>query len=184
MTGIAGIYRFQLAESLVQHIVHLVPAELFAELLVVGVLVDDTSLHVGDLSKVTPILVGQTETEAGVVCSAGIHPAAYTHFKCGLRNPQSRCYWKLRQWLALDEVDIVGDQAEAVAHIYDSGCDAMTLLGCEDKTGCRSLAHADAEEVNLQPWLLLCDIRIDLEHVRLQDRGVVTIEVERVVLQE
>ncbi|MDY6316493.1 MAG: hypothetical protein SPL49_04665, partial [Oribacterium sp.] len=33
--------------------------------------------------------------------------------------------------LALDEVDIVGDQAEAVAHIYDSGCDAMTLLGCD-----------------------------------------------------
>jgi len=60
----------------------------------------------------------------------------------------------------------------------------MALLGCEDKTGCRGLADADAQEVNLQTWLLLCDIRVDLKHVRLQDRSVVAIEVQRVVLQE
>ena len=166
MKSIAGIQRFELAECFVQHIVHLVPAELLAELLVVGIFVDDTGLHVCNLSKVTPILIGQTEAEAGVVCAAGIHPASDTHLKCGLRNPQSRSYRELWQRLALDEVDVVGNQAEAVTHINDCRRDAMALLCCEDKTGCRSLAYADAKEVNLQTWLLLCDVGVDLKHVR------------------
>ncbi len=60
----------------------------------------------------------------------------------------------------------------------------MTLLGREDETCCRSLANADAEEVNLQAGLLLCDIGADFQHVALKDGCVVTIEVKRVVLKE
>ena len=54
---------FFLSQRLVKHVVHLVPAKLLAELLIVGILIDDASLHIGNLRKVAPVLIGKSEAE-------------------------------------------------------------------------------------------------------------------------
>ena len=57
------IYYVLLAESFVEHVVHLVPTELLAELLIVGVIVDDACFHVSNLGEVAPVLIGQCKAE-------------------------------------------------------------------------------------------------------------------------
>ena len=150
----------------------------------VGVLVDDAALDVGNLGIVAPVFVGESEAEAAVVRTTGIEPAAHAHFEGGFGNPERGSDGQLGQRLALDEVHIVGDEAEAVAHVHDGGRGAVSLLGGKHEAGRRCLAHTDAEEVYLQPGLLLRDVGIDFEHVRFEDGSVVAVEIERVVFEE
>ena len=60
----------------------------------------------------------------------------------------------------------------------------MALLCGEHQSCRRGLAHANAQEVDLQARLLLSNIGVHLQHVGLKDGCVIAVEVQRVVLKE
>ena len=185
-TSSKASYRNQpgLFQRLAEHVVHLVVLELLLEVVGVRLLVDLDVLDGKHLGKIFPVLLGDVVGESTVVRTTGQNPGCSANLECGLRNPESRGYGQLRHGLGLDALNLLRDEAEAVAQVNDSSLDATTGLRGEDETGGLLLADADAEEVYLELWLVAGDERTDLEHVTLQARGLLSGEVQGVVLEE
>ena len=141
-------------------------------------------LDPGDLRVILPVFPVEVIGEAAVVGSAGHHPRGRADLEVRHRNPERGSDGQLRQRLRLDTLDIVGHEAEAVAHIHDGRRDAAADLAREDEAGGQGLADADAEPVDLELRLRRRDHRADLEHVGLQDRRTRAGEVQGIVLEE
>ena len=116
--------------------------------------------------------------------TTGQNPGGSTNLECGLGNPECRGNGQLGHGLRLDALNLLRDEAEAVAEVNDGSLDARTGLRGEDEAGGLLLADADAEEMNFELGLVGSDERADLQHVALQARRAVAGEVQRVVFQE
>ena len=82
-----------------------------------------------------------------------------------------------------DDLDVVGDEAEAVAQVGQGGDDGGSGVGGEDEPH-RVVAAADGQRVDLQAGAGGGEGRADLEHVRAEDQLVAGGEVVGVVLHE
>jgi len=103
-----------------------------------------------------------------VVSTTSQNPCTSTNLKRGLWNPESAGNRQIRHGLWLDALNLLRNQTEAVAKIYDSSLDATTHLRGEYQTSRLLLADADAEEVNFQLGFVDSNQRTNLEHVALQ----------------
>ena len=119
-----------------------------------------------------------------MVCATGKNPCSGANLERGLRNPQGAGNGELWHGLRLDALYLLADEAEAVAEVNDGSLDTRTGLRGEDEAGGLLFADADAEEVNLQLWLVAGDERTYFEHVALQAGRAVAGEVQGVVLEE
>ena len=119
-----------------------------------------------------------------MVCTTGQNPGTCADFEVRHGFPQCGSYRELGQRFRFDTFYVVYNEAETVAQIYYGSSTSCTYLRREDQAGCLALANTNAEEVYFQTRLLSCNERTNLQHVCLQDRTVLSIEIQRVVLQE
>ena len=108
-----------------------------------------------------------------MVSTAGKYPCACADLEVGHRYPQSRSHGEFGQRFGLDALYIIHNKTETVAHVDDSGGDAVAGLRGKHKASGKSLAYAYAEEVNLKTGLLFGDKRAHFKHMGLKYRALV-----------
>ena len=136
-----------LEQCFVEHVINLVKAQFFAEILNGGLVVDEYTLNASYFGIILPIFVGQVVRETAVVSSACINPASSTHFEVGLWYPECRSYGQFGQRFWFDAVHVIDNHAESVSQIHDGGCNTLAHFRSEHQAGGETFAHADAQPV-------------------------------------
>src|ERR1700677_1310707 len=117
-------------------IIALVPPELLLELGQARVIVDQDELDAGDLGKVPEMLGRHRIAERRVVRPSRADPGAAPGLEVRAALPDGAGDRKMGEGLGrLDDVDLVNDEPEAAAQVYDRGVEGGSRRGGEDEPG-------------------------------------------------
>ena len=149
-----------------------------------GVGVDHDALDAHELGPVGHLLRGEVEAHGRVVRAARVDPGLGAHLEVGARGPEEGAGRQHRHGLLdLLAVDLLDDQAEAVAQVDEGAGDGRAGLAREDEAG-GVLAVAHGERRLADRDAALGDGRVDLGHVGLEDALLAGDQVVGVVLHE
>ena len=113
------------------------PEELAAKFVDLCFGVDADHFKSGDLGEVLEVVDGEGLAEAGVVGTARVDPGrAGGDFQAWFGEPDGAGYGEVGEGLrGVDDVDLVDDHAEAVAHVDERGDDGRAGGSGEDEAG-------------------------------------------------